>query len=316
MLIKLEKLTTLSSLVNEISPEFPQREEIILKNYFNLTKDCSSEYVVSVKVNSRFETLVQKYLDQESEEQRVLILRDLIGKLPQLKSVEMKDHLGVYILFPRKKCEVCGRQDLHVTHPDRDPHRAVLYTRTGSLEAFYYTKTCRNCNAIHYPAYVEWEDGGTEKLRKYYSEEVDYFHVSGDTLFSKEFLQEVEEDLMLMMANFTAITDKYNRLNKNKTTRPMNKKRLETAWLGFTVVKRINVQFSIASVRDEKDYTISQEKLAETLYEDLKTHVDGKWIKHSCSKCLNRVVVADGNAKCFRLVICNAAMIIADIYVL
>ena len=146
MLIKLEKLTTLSSLVNEISPEFPQREEIILKNYFNLTKDCSSEYVVSVKVNSRFETLVQKYLDQESEEQRVLILRDLIGKLPQLKSVEMKDHLGVYILFPRKKCEVCGRQDLHVTRPDRDPHRAVLYTRTGSLEAFYYTKTCRNCN--------------------------------------------------------------------------------------------------------------------------------------------------------------------------
>ena len=51
-------------------------------------------------------TVANFALPEESEEQRVLILRDLIGKLPQLKSVEMKDHLGVYILFPRKKSEV------------------------------------------------------------------------------------------------------------------------------------------------------------------------------------------------------------------
>ena len=73
-----------------------------------MTKECTSEYVVSVKVNSRFERLVQKVVDQESEEQRILILKDLIKKLPQLKSVELKDHLGIYILFLRKNCEVCG----------------------------------------------------------------------------------------------------------------------------------------------------------------------------------------------------------------
>ena len=72
----------------------------------------------------------------------------------------------------------------------------------------YYVKNCWRCNTQHFPAYVEFEDGAAIKTRRYYNGEVPYFCVSAETFFMADLLEEVTHDLTVLMANFTAITEK------------------------------------------------------------------------------------------------------------
>ena len=62
------KLKILSALVNEVPVGFSKREEIILQQYFQQTKDCNADCVVSVKVPLSFEKLEQIAIDQENHQ--------------------------------------------------------------------------------------------------------------------------------------------------------------------------------------------------------------------------------------------------------
>ena len=76
------------------------------------------------------------------------------------------------------------------------------------MDGGYYFQNRRKCNAQHYPPYVEFEDGAQVKMKGYFSEEVPYFHVSVDTFFTVELLEEVNQDLTVLMANFISCTEK------------------------------------------------------------------------------------------------------------
>ena len=79
----------------------------------------------------------------------------------------------------------------------------------------------------------------------------------------------------------------------------MNKKRLFSCWLIFSICKRIPVKFA---AKRSQDRNIDIEAVAEELYPSLKEYVDNKWKDHHCDKCKSNIVVMDGNAKLYRSV--------------
>ena len=122
-------------------------------------------------------------------------------------------------MYPGDKCVMCDHPSLFISRPEREPHSIIIYGRNGSMVGAYYVKNCWRCNTQHFPAYVEFEDGAAVKTRRYYNGEVPYFHVSPDTFFTADLLEEVTHDLTVLMANFTAITEKYNEMNGENKTR-------------------------------------------------------------------------------------------------
>ena len=173
----------------------------------------------------------------------------------------------------------------------------MVYTINGGQECELYHKYCSKCHASVYSCYTEYKVG-EKVIRKYLrSNQIKYFGVTTETFFERSFLESVTEDLFTCHSRVTNIVDKYNRLNPGKIA--LNKKRLFSAWIIFSINERFNIEFPVIR---SSDNNIDIDAVCEFLYPKLKKLVDEKWLKHECMNCNSKVVVLDGAAKLYRTV--------------
>ena len=93
--------------------------------------------------------------------------------------------------------------------------------------------------------------------------------------------------------------DKYNTLYSHvDSQRDLKIRRLE---IGFIIneLHQILPNYSYPVMKGEYR-ELDLEATCRDVYPELKLVIDAKWRNHQCILCENRIVVMDGNAKCFR----------------
>ena len=188
------------------------------------------------------------------------------------------------------QCDIRNCKDLVILKHNGKGKTVVLYSEKGGHPAMVYNKHCSSCKSIVTPCYTDF-DG----VRRYH-EGMKRISVTAETFFDVTYLNVVTEDLFTSSCRFDDITARYNRIN-NKGIE-MNKKRLQSAWFMFSIVKRLG-GVKIPIIRD-KTHGIDMEKICEGLYPELRKFIDLKWREHQCTECSSRTIVMDGAQKLYR----------------
>ena len=300
MLINLSKFLMITQAIDACPVGVPKRNEKIYAQFKSFTP--TSDHVISIEVAAHLDDFLDTNIDEKNEDQRKKIVFDLIQAY-SLNSLRFpKDSTDVHLISPLTKCDLCDVGELSVVRPDRVGRTCLIYSEHGARECTVYHKFCRICGAKIYPCYSEKVLPDKKVTRKYLRlNQVAHFGVTNETYFTKKFLENVTEDVFTCHARINNIVLKYNRLNSNSVE--LNKKRLQSAWIIFSIVKRME-EVSFPVFRDT-DGGIDIDAVCGYLYPQLKKKIDSKWIKHYCENCKTRVVVMDGACKVYRTV-CSA----------
>ena len=292
MKINLSKLMQLIDLVQNCPIGYPGRTKILLDAYtaFNVT----SPNVVSIEVSPDLERLNERDIDSEDAHRRRLILTELILNYSQSFTYPEKP-TTVFLLPLISRCPECDGE-LKIFKPSMLGRCSIAYTTHGPKLAHVYHKNCSKCQITAYYCYFE-KKNGMESFRKYYEHEMDFFIVTQDTYFSVQLLHELTLDLFIMDVNFLQWVEKYNTLHCNDPSMSMYRKRIIPVWLFFSIKKRLSLEFPVLR---NADRNLDVEGICRLLYPKLKQIVDKKWVDHVCEGCSSRLVVMDGNQKCFR----------------
>ena len=292
VLMRLDQLNFLVDQKRCVPDGFPDRIKIIKKRFCDFQSNNNS-LKVSIEVDPLLESCpVESELSNEVGEKFSKIVEDIILKIP----IENTVNAGpFYLISEVSKCLECGAK-VSVQNK-RQIRTVVMYTRDhGSFESFAYQKTCSVCSATYHPNYYEITQKDGSVLRKF--DKKDFLGVTERTYFETKFLDQVTEDLFTLDARFTAITEKYNNIFSEQH-KELNRKRLELAWLVQNIIDRLpRHQFVIS--RKDKSGELDMEEICKSVYPVLKEFVDDKWLGHICSKCEDRIVILDGNAKLYR----------------
>ena len=244
------------------------------------------------------ENINEKNIDMEDEKKKKLIIKHLVDTYT-FKSFNFPsiDNIKIYIVSPLPVCDVCGSGSLNVVRPSRGGRSAVVYLLNGGHECEVFHKNCPLCKAVIYSCYTEFQSEG-QVMRKYHpSNFSDYFAVTSETLFSRDLLMSVTEDILTCHSRIINVVEKYNNQSRGKI--PLNKKRLLEAWIIFSITQRIPLVFPVIR---KLDRAIDIDSICSIVYPELKKYVDSKWINHECSRCQTKIVVMDGCAKLVRTV--------------
>ena len=104
-------------------------------------------------------------------------------------------------------------------------------------------------------------------------------------------------DLLIMDVNFLQWVQNYNSFHGSEECLSLYRQRVTSAWVLFSIHQKIALEFPVIR-NDARNLDI--EAICRLLYPRLKEVVDRKWLTHICEQCSTRLVVLDGNQKCFR----------------
>lgn len=293
--VNLSKFLQLIDALNSCPVGIPNRVEKLFDIYEK--NSATSDYVVSLHVSANLERLKESYLDSEESKRKMAIFSELIETLTNKPiSIPCCNESKIYLVSPLETCNICGSDKLVTVRPSRHGTEGIVYTRAGSQPAEVYHKHCRQCLATLYSCYTEF--GETPLTRRYLPLcDIKYFSVSMKTFFDKNLLEELTEDIFTADCRISSFVQKYNRINSSSVE--LNKKRIFSSWLIFSICKRLPNCTEFPVIRD-KDRALNIEAVCSVLYPSLRKKVDSKWINHICKKCEKRILVMDGAAKVYR----------------
>ena len=292
--VNFSKLAQLIDATNNCPVGIPNR---ITKLFEMYEKACStSDYEVSVHVSANLERLIEKNLDSEEKQRKMAIFSEIIENIQDL-SLPCCNESKIYLISPLETCNNCGADSLITVRPSSHGSEGIVYTRAGSRVAEVYHKHCRQCLATLYTCYTEF--GEEKSLTRRYLPlcDIKYFSITMKTFFDVKLLEELTEDIFTADCRITSFVEKYNRINTSSIE--LNKKRIFSSWLIFSISKRLLHCTEYPVIRD-KDRNLNVEAVCSVLYPSLRKHVDAKWLKHICMKCEKRTLVMDGAAKVYR----------------
>lgn len=293
MYINLSKLLLLVQAIQACPVGVPKRVDKLYHDFQSFRS--TSDHKVSIHVSMSLERLVETDLEKEDEKRKRLLVADIIKTYTDQCFRFPTNQAKIYLISPLITCDNCGIGSLVVVRPSRKGRAAVVYTQNGGQECELYHKYCDKCHSSVYSCYTEHKVGD-KVIRKYLrSNQIKYFGVTTETFFEKSFLESVTEDLFTCHSRVTNIVEKYNRLNPEKIT--LNKKRLFSAWIIFSVNERFNIEFPVIRTFDNN---LDVDAVCQFLYPKLKKLIDEKWRSHECVNCSTKIVILDGACKVYR----------------
>ena len=298
MLINLSKFLMLTQAIDACPIGVPKRSEKIYEQF--KTFNSTSDHMISIEVLGHLDDLVETDIEEKDENKKKKILFDLIQMYTSNTLRYPEDSTDIHLITTLTKCDLCNVGELSIARPDRMGRQCLIYSEHGARACTVYHKFCQICGAKIYPCFSEKVSSDKKVTRRYLRfDQITHFGVTNETYFTKKFLESVTEDIFTCHSRINNIVMKYNRLNQKSIE--LNKKRLWSAWVIFTIVERMDVSFPVI----RKDRSIDIEAVCSYLYPELKKKIDEKWIKHECPNCQTRVVVMDGACKVYRTV-CSA----------
>ena len=294
--VNLSKFLQLIDAVNSCPAGIPHRVIKLFDTYEKTS--ATSDYVVSLYVSAHLERLKESHLDSEESKRKMAIFSEIIETLTSKPiSVPCSNERKIYLVSPLETCNNCGSDSLVTVRPSRHGAEGIVYTRDGSHPAQVYHKHCRQCLATLYSCYTEF--GEEKSLTRRYLPlcDIKYFSITMKTFFDIKLLEELTEDIFTADCRITSFVEKYNRINSSSVE--LNKKRIFSSWLIFSISKRLPHCTEFPVIRD-KDRALDIEAVCSVLYSMLRKNVDAKWINHICKKCDKRTLVMDGAAKVYR----------------
>lgn len=215
------------------------------------------------------------------------------------------------ILLPTQtKC--CGKN----IKMDNRPSFPIVYSMSGTYVGALFHGECRDCKTKYFPNYKITNEG----QRIYYDpmDEVNvYFQVTSKTVFEKELLRDMSNNIWVTGATFQSRAKVYN-LNFSDKDRHrlkdleefartcdgewrLNEQRVKDAWFVWVVVNYYNSVGKLASTDINHEYCkksnrLNTEKMCKHMWEDICASPN-RWAEHCCETpgCAEGYITVDGN---------------------
>lgn len=287
-------LLILTELYKVVPFKVPSRIDILHQFATDLFKNINVDNMLKVEIHlTDDDQLTNDFILSKAN---IALIERQIPKLAYKVSYRDGSELFSKVLLPNQYI-CCGR-----TIKIKSEFASVtLYDLESVCEARSYHGKCQVCKNAYYHGFTVKDDGS----REFITENTEVLSFNSGIVFSWRLMAYINSMVCVGTMSFDKVCSSYRSVVHDDKINP---DRIETAWFVFNILK-IKTNFS-EWPRKNKSKELDIELLCRSVYMEIKSFVNQKWLEHKCDEpgCRQGVIVIDGNEKLYRY-ICAAEKI-------